>query len=55
VREEGEAAPVGRQPPSQIVPAIDFVYGFMGDQFFQHRGGRLPVDTAQFEKAAVEP
>ena len=43
--EEGKAAPIGCKPSPQVVPVLDLVHGFIGDQLFQHRGRRLPVDA----------
>ncbi len=53
--EECEAAAVGRKTPPQIIPALDLMHRLVGNQLFQHRRRRLPVDPPQLEKAAVEP
>ena len=53
--EKSEAAAIRGQSAAQILPALDFVHGLVGDEFFQNGGWGLPVDPAQFEEAAVEP
>ena len=54
--EEGEAAAVvGIEPPAQVVPALDLVHRLVGDDLVEDGGGRVPVDAAQHQEAAVEP
>ena len=53
---ERKAATVWRiDAAAQIVPAADFVDRLVADDFFQHDRRRRPVDTAQHEKATIEP
>ncbi len=54
--EEGKATAIGRiEPAAQIIPTLDLVHGLVGDDLFQDRGRRLPVDPAHDQKTAVEP
>jgi hypothetical protein len=53
--EEAEAAPVWCKAAAQVIPALDLVDCFIGDQLFQHRGRGLPVYALEFEEAAIEP
>ncbi|MBK7471502.1 MAG: hypothetical protein IPI73_13645 [Betaproteobacteria bacterium] len=53
--EEREAAAVILQAAAQIVPAADFVYGFVADELLEQRGRRVPVDAGDAQEAGVEP
>jgi hypothetical protein len=53
--EIGKAAPVRREPAAQVGPSFHRVHRLVRDQLLEHRGRRLPIDPAQFEKAAVKP
>ena len=50
-----EAATVRCEPAPQIVPAVDLMHRLVSDEFLEYGGRRLPVDSTQFEKAAIEP
>jgi hypothetical protein len=53
---ESEAAPVRCKAAAQVIPALDLVDCFIGDQLLQHRGRCLPpVYAPELEKAAIEP
>ena len=53
--EEREAASVGGQARTQIVPSIDLVHRLVGDQPFQRRRRRPPADLLETQEAPVEP
>lgn len=53
--EEAVAAAVGFEPAAEVVPAADFVDGFVFDEFFEGFGWGVPVDGSEFEEASVEP
>ena len=53
--EEGEAAAILRQPPPQIVPAVDRMHRLVVDQLLEHDRGRAPVDALEHQETAVEP
>jgi hypothetical protein len=54
--EEGEAAPVGGlQAPSQIVPAVNGVHGFIFNDLFKDVGRAFPIDRSEHEEPSVEP
>jgi|GEM_PF-5257273 len=54
--EEGKAAAVSRiEAAAQVIPTLDLMHRFVGDDLLEDRGGRLPVDAAQHQEAPVEP
>ncbi len=53
--EEGEAAAVGLQPASQVVPAVDGVHRLVADDLFEQVRRRVPVDLLHAQEAGVEP
>ena len=52
---ERVAPPVCREPPPEIVPALNLMDRLVLDQALEHGGRGLPVDPAKHQKTAVEP
>ena len=48
-------AVVGLQAAAQFAPALDFMHGLVGDDFFEDVRGRGPVYRFHQQEAAVEP
>ncbi len=53
--EKCKAEPLLAESGSEILPTPNLVHGFILNDAFEYRGGGVPVNGAEFEKAAVKP
>ena len=53
--EEGKAAPIRIEPVLEVAPRADRMDRLVGDELFQQRGRRAPVDAHEVEEGHVEP
>ena len=52
---ERKATAIILQTTAQIVPAADFVDGFVADELFEQRGGRVPIDPRDAQESGIKP
>ena len=43
------------KPPAQVVPSLDLMNRFIGDQFFENHGRCTPVDAFELQEPTIEP
>src|SRR2546430_2063175 len=53
--EECKTAAIVGEPPLEIIPSSNLMYGFISDELFQNESRRFPTNAFELQEATIEP